>query len=319
MGPRMIAAVLAGPRRIELAEIARPMPGPGEVLVRLEGCGLCGSSLPAWQGREELRYPLAPGAPGHEGWGRIAALGRGVEEHAEGDRVALLSFAAFADYDVAPADRALEIPDAVRGPFPGEALGSAVSVAHRAGIEQGDTVAVVGAGFVGLVALRVASLAGARVLALSRRPTALALSRALGADEAISTADPAAAEARVRELTGGRGCDVVIEAVGLQASLDLATRLAGDGGRLAIAGSHEDGLRTVDLRTCGRRGIEVVDVHESELAVQREGVLAAARLVAEGRLDPAPLYRCFPLERLADAFRAMEERPEGFLKALVTT
>jgi NADPH2:quinone reductase len=319
MAGRMRAAVLAGPRRIELVEVERPRPGPGEVTVRLEGCGVCGSNLVPWQGREWFCYPFAPGAPGHEGWGVVDRLGHGVEGPAEGTRVAVLSGAAFAEYDVAPADRVLPLPPEIVGPFPGEALGCAVNVFRRARIEQGGTVVVIGAGFIGLMVLRLAALAGARVLALSRRATSLDLARRQGADEAISTDDAEAAVARVRDLTGGRLCDVVVEAVGAQWSLDLATRLVAEGGRLAIAGYHQDGLRTVDMQTWNWRGIDVVNAHERDPAVQREGVLAAARLVAEGRLDPGPLYRMFPLDRLADAFRAMEERPEGFVKALVTS
>lgn len=318
MRARMRAAVLAGPRRIELVEVERPHPGPGEVVVRLEGCGVCGSNLVPWQGREWFRYPFPPGAPGHEGWGVVERLGAGVEGLVEGARVALLSCAAFAEHDVATADRVLPIPPEIPGPFPGEALGCGVNVFRRAGVEQGDTVAVVGAGFIGLVVLRLAALAGARVLALSRRETSLALARQQGADEAIPTGDLGAAIARVRDLTGGRLCDVVVEAVGAQWSLDLASELVAEGGRLAIGGYHQDGRRTVDMQAWNWRGIDVVNAHERDLAVQREGVLAAARLVAEGRLDPAPLYRSFPLERLGEAFQAMEERPDGFVKALVT-
>lgn len=317
MGGRMRAAVLTGPRRIELVEVDRPRPGPGEVTVRLEGCGVCGSNLVPWQGRDWFRYPFAPGVPGHEGWGVVDRTGEGVEGLPEGTRVALLSGAAFAEYDVATADRIIPLPPEITGPVPGEALGCAVNVFRRSAIEQGDTVAVVGAGFIGLMALRLAALAGARVLALSRRTTSLDLARRQGADEAISTGDAGAALARVKDLTGGRLCAVVVEAVGAQWSLDLATQLVAEGGRLAIAGYHQDGPRTVDMQTWNWRGIDVVNAHERELAVQREGVLAAARLVAEGRLDPAPLYRSFPLDRLADAFQAMEERPERFVKALV--
>jgi NADPH2:quinone reductase len=318
MGPTtMRAAVLAGPRRIELAELERPAPGPGEVLVRVEGCGLCGSNLVPWQGREWFRYPFAPGAPGHEGWGRVAALGAGVDGLAEGDRVALLGGAGFAEYEVAPAGRVLRVPDALSGPFPGEALGCAVNVFRRSAPRAGDAVAVVGAGFIGLVALRLAVLAGARVIALSRRETSLALARRFGAAETVPTADPGAALARVKDLTGGRLCDLVIEAIGSQGALDLSTQLVREGGRLAIAGYHQDGPRTVDMQTWNWRGIDVVNAHERDLRVQRDGVLAAAALVAEGRLDPAPLYASFPLGGLAAAFQAMEERPDGFVKALV--
>jgi NADPH2:quinone reductase len=314
----MRAAVLAAPRRIELEDVPRPSPGAGEVLVKLEGCGVCGSNLVPWQGRERFRYPFAPGAPGHEGWGRVAGLGAGVDGLAEGDRVALLSGAAFADYDVAPADRVVRVPDSIAGPFPGEALGCGTNVFRRSGIRPGDTVAVVGAGFIGLVALRHAVLAGARVLALSRRDTALRLARDFGAVEVVRTVGGPALDA-VRRLTGERLCDVVIEAVGNQASLDLSSELVREGGRLVIAGYHQDGRRTVDMWLWNWRGIDVVNAHERDPRVQREGVLAAASAVAAGRLDPAPLFTTYPLDRLGAAFQAMEERPDGFVKALVTT
>jgi NADPH2:quinone reductase len=316
---RMRAAVLSAPRRIELVQVDRPSPGAGEVLVRLEGCGVCGSNLVPWQGREWFRYPFPAGAPGHEGWGRVAELGAGVEGLAVGERVALLSGAAFAEYDVAPADRVVRIPDAIAGPFPGEALGCGANVFRRSAIRAGDRVALVGAGFLGLVALRFAALAGARVIALSRRETALRHARAYGAADTVTAGDRASAVEAVKRLGGGRLCDVVIEAVGNQPALDLASELAREGGRLVVAGYHQDGPRNVNMWLWNWRGIDVVNAHERDPHVQREGVVAAAGAVAEGRLEPGPLFTTYPLERLGAAFQAMEERPEGFVKALVTT
>lgn len=314
----MRAAVLAGPRRIEIALVERPAPGPGEVLVRLEGSGVCGSNLLPWQGRERFRYPFAPGAPGHEGWGRIAEVGDGVEGLSTGDRVALLSNAAFAEYDVAPAHRVVRIPDAIAGPFPGEALGCGANVVRRSGIREGDQVAVVGAGFIGLVAIRLATLAGARVIAVSRRETALRLARDYGAFEGVPAQNRAVALDAVKRLQGGHLCDVVVEAVGNQPALDLASELVREGGRLVVAGYHQDGPRTVNMWLWNWRGIDVVNAHERDPRVQRDGVVAAAGAVAEGRLDPGPLFTTYPLERLGAAFQAMEERPDGFVKALVT-
>jgi threonine dehydrogenase-like Zn-dependent dehydrogenase len=315
----MRAAVLAAPRRFEIVEVPRPDPGPGELLVRLEGSGVCGSSLVPWQGREWFRYPFGAGAPGHEGWGRVAALGVGVGGFREGDRVALLSSAAFAEYDVVPADRAIRVPAAIAGPFPGEALGCGANVFRRSAIRPNDAVAVVGTGFIGLVALRLAALAGARIGAVSRRASALALARSYGAEATVAVgADRAATVEAVRRAAGDRFCDVVIEAVGNQGALDLASELVAEGGRLVIAGFHQDGPRTVNLWLWNWRGIDVVNAHERDPCVQRDGMLAAAGAVAEGRLDPAPLYTTFPLERLEAAFQAMEERPGGFVKALVT-
>lgn len=316
---RMRAAVLSGPRRFEIVEVDRPVPGPGEVLVRLEGSGVCGSNLLPWQGRERFSYPFAPGAPGHEGWGRIAEVGEGVAGLAPGDRVALLSGAAFAEYDLAQADRVIRVPDSIPGPFPGEALGSGANVFRRSGIRAGQIVAVVGAGFIGLVALRLAVLAGARVIALSRRETALRLASDYGACEVVASHARSTALEVVRRLTLGRLCDVVIEAVGNQPALDLASELVREGGRLVVAGYHQDGPRLVNMWLWNWRGIDVVNAHERDPRVQREGVVAAAGAVAGGRLDPAPLFTEYPLEQLGAAFQAMEERPDGFVKALVTT
>jgi threonine dehydrogenase-like Zn-dependent dehydrogenase len=314
----MRAAVLAGPRRLELAEVDRPVPRAGEVLVRIEGCGVCGSNLVPWQGRAWFRYPFAPGAPGHEAWGHVAAVGEGAAGISEGDRVALLSGAAFAEYDVAPAARVVPLPAALAGPFPGEALGCGVNVFRKARIRAGDAVALVGAGFLGLVALRLAAVAGARVVAVSRRETALRRALELGAAAAVPLRDRVSTAEAARHAAGGRPFDVVIEAVGNQAALDLASDLPREGGRLVIAGFHQDGLRTVDLCAWNWRALELVNAHERDPGVQREGVVLAAGAAAEGALDVAALYATYPLDRIGDAFAAMEERPDGFVKALVT-
>ena len=89
-------------------------------------------------------------------------------------------------------------------------------------------------------------------------------------------------------------------------------------GRLVVAGYHQDGPRTVNMWLWNCRGIDVVNAHERDPRAQREGVLAAAGAVAAGRLDPGPLFTTYPLDRLGAAFQAMEERPDGFVKALVT-
>jgi CDP-paratose 2-epimerase len=75
---KCVAAVFVGPQRLSVTSVAPPEPGPHEVRVRLEGCGVCTSNLPVWEGRPWFTYPLAPGAPGHEGWGRIDAVGSEV-------------------------------------------------------------------------------------------------------------------------------------------------------------------------------------------------------------------------------------------------
>src|SRR5918995_5320764 len=125
----MRAIVLAGPGLTEIEHFTLPEPGPGEVRLRLEGCGVCGSNLPLWQGRPWFQYPAAPGSPGHEGWGLVDALGPGVTGLTPGDRVAALSYRAYAEYDIASADAVVPLPESMAGVFfPGEPLGCAVDI-----------------------------------------------------------------------------------------------------------------------------------------------------------------------------------------------
>lgn len=316
----MRAAVMVAPRQLEIQEVVLPEPKPGQVRLRLEGCGVCGSNLPPYEGREWFRYPFAPGAPGHEGWGVVDAVGRGVTSLAEGDRVAALSFAAYAEYDVVDAASAVKLPPALDGqPFPGEPLGCAVNVFRRADVRPGQTVAVIGIGFLGALVSRLCCDAGAQVIAISRRPFALEVAKRLGAHALVPMDDHNRIIERVGELTGGRFCERVIEAVGQQWPLDLAGELTAERGRLVIAGYHQDGLRRVNLTLWNWRGIDVVNAHERNADVSVEGMALAADAAASGRLDVRSLItHAFPLDDIGDAFEAMRCRPEGFLKAVVT-
>src|SRR5690242_2184734 len=120
----MRAAVLVSPRQFAIKTVPVPEPGPGEIRVRLEGCGVCGSNLAPYEGRPWFEYPRGPGEPGHEGWGEVDVVGAKVKEIRPGERVALLSYKAYAEYDVADASAVVKLPPSLeKKPFPGEALG----------------------------------------------------------------------------------------------------------------------------------------------------------------------------------------------------
>lgn len=315
-----LVAIIDGPRSVRFETQPLPEPGGGQVRVQLEGCGVCGSNLPVWEGRPWFKYPLHAGAPGHEGWGRIHAVGPGVTGFTAGDRVALLSYHAYARYDVAEAKNAVKLPAALDGqPFPGEALGCAMNVFRRANIHAGQNVAIVGIGFLGAVLTSLAARHGARVIAITRRPAALELAKQMGASDLLPMEDHQSVISRVRELTHGRGCERVIEATGLQWPLDLAGELTAERGMLVIAGYHQDGPRQVNMQLWNWRGLDVVNAHERDPAAYIRGMAEAVEAVAGGRLDPRPLYtHRFPLEQLSDALDCMRERNGSFLKALVT-
>jgi len=275
----MRAAVLSGPGRAIVGRAPVPEPGPGEVLVSVEGCGVCGSSLPLWQGRSWFAYPGQPGAPGHEAWGRTD----------DGRRVTGLSLHGFAEHTVMREDELVELPPELDGiPFPGEALGCAVNVVRRAGVRAGDGVAIVGMGFLGTAAARICELRGARVTPVRRG-----------------------------ETPSGRFVRV-IEAAGTQEALDVASGLVASGGLLAIAGFHQDGPRRIDMQSWNWRGLDVVNAHEREPQRVVDGIREAVRLAAAGTLAVKALVtHRFGLDEIGAAFEAASQREPGFLKAVV--
>jgi len=318
-GFTMRAAVVTAPGRVSIEHVAVPQPGPGEVRLRLVGCGVCASNLVPWSGPDWMKFPTAPGDLGHEGWGDIDAVGEGVEDLQVGDRVAALSYRAYAQYDTVKADAVVPLPASLAGkPFPGEPLGCAMNIFRRSAIEPGQTVAIVGIGLLGAVLTRLASDAGARVIAVARRPFAQALAREMGATDVLAMEDHNAIVGAVKEITGGAFCERVIEAVGKQWPLELAAELTGERGRLVVAGYHQDGPRQVNMWLWNWRGIDVINAHERDSRVYVEGMRLAIEAAVAGRLDLERLCtHRFPLERLGDALNAARDRPDGFLKAWV--
>jgi len=316
----MRAAVLTGPGQMEIREIDLPEPGVGQVRLRLEGCGVCASNLTPWAGPDWMRFPTDPGSLGHEAWGIVDAIGERVEGLAVGDRVAALTYKSYAEYDIADVGSVAHLPESLSGqPFPGEPLGCAMNIFRRSEIEAGQTIAIIGIGFLGAILTKLATDAGARVIAISRRPFSLDLARRMGAAEVVPMEDHSAIIERVKELTGGTFCDRVIEAVGKQWPLDLAAELTRERGRMVVAGYHQDGPRQVNMWLWNWRGIDVINAHERDPQVYMQGLREAIDVIASGRLDPRPLYtHSYPLERLDEALNATRDRPDGFLKALVT-
>jgi len=316
----MRAAVLTGPGQIQISEVPIPEPGAGQVRIRLEGCGVCASNLTPWAGPEWMQFPTEPGALGHEGWGVVDAVGDGVEGLAVGDRVAALSYKSYAEYDIADAEAVVRLPETLAGkPFPGEPLGCAMNIFRRSEIGPGQTVAIVGIGFLGAILTKLASDAGARVIAISRRPFSLDVARQMGAAEVVPMDDHYRIIEQMKEMTGGVFCDRVVEAVGKQWPLDLSAELTRERGRLIVAGYHQDGPRQVNMWLWNWRGLDVINAHERDPKIYVQGIRDAVDAIASGRLDPTSLYtHTYPLDRLDDALNATRDRPDGFLKALVT-
>ncbi len=316
---QMQAATLVAPEIIEIQTVAIPEITPDEVLVQIEGCGVCASNIPPFEGREWFSYPMEAGQLGHESWGRIVQTGADVKDLREGQRVSMLSNHAYAEFDKASQSAVVALPESLdETPFPGEPLGCALNIFARSGIKSGDTVAIVGIGFLGALLTQLAKRAGATVYAIGRRQFSLDFARQFGADETIEMDDHWRIIETAKNLTGGRFCDVVVEAVGKEWPLNLAAELCRERGRLIVAGYHQDGLRNVNMQLWGWRGLDVINAHERDEAVYTRGISNAAEAVAKSELDPSSLYtHVLPLEQLGEALTLTRARPDGFMKALI--
>jgi threonine dehydrogenase-like Zn-dependent dehydrogenase len=232
----------------------------------------------------------------------------------------MLSSHAFAEYDYAGVLEVVHLPpDLAEQPFPAEPLACAVNIFKRAMIAPGQTVAIVGIGFLGTLLTQLAAKAGARVLALSHRRSSLKWAGEFGAAQTVEIDDEQRALQSVRQFTHGRGCECVIEAAGTQESLHLASELTSERGRLVIAGYHQDGPRQVNMQLWNWRGLDIINAHERDPLVYVEGMRQAIAAVQKGVMNPWPLFtHTFSLDELPRAFETMNRCPEGFIKALIT-
>ena len=307
----MQALVVSGPRQASLVDVADPVAQPGEVVVRVRECGICGSDLNAWRGVPGVEYPLPPGAPGHEVWGEVLAVGPSVSGVHAGETVTGLLWNGFAELAVARAEDLVVLPRplAARGVL-GEPLACAMNVVRRSAAAAGDRLAVVGFGYLAALVVQLLPPDVTEWVAVSRRADSRALAVRLGAAAAYDFASVPG--------TLWDSCDVVIEAAGAQRTLDFATWLTAYGGRLVIAGYHADGPRTVNMQSWNWKGIDVINAHERQPAQYVSALRQAFALMAAQPIHVHDLQtHAWPLADAPAAFQAAEARPAGFIKGVV--
>src|SRR3712207_5313340 len=213
---------MIAPRTSEVAESETTAPGPGEVLVQIQACGVCASELHPWADGQ----PSYPHRFGHEPVGVVAGVGQGVTQFQKGDRVTGLFKNAFADLCLADSDVLLPVPENVADEAAlGEPIACLVNAQRRTPVDLADKVAVIGLGFMGLGMLQLLKLRGpSRIVAIDIREDARAVAKELGADEVYHPAElPENARLTAfRDWQSDRGFDVVVEASGTQPALTLA-------------------------------------------------------------------------------------------------
>lgn len=331
----MKAVVFEAVGRVGIADVVAPrIQAPGDAIVRVTASAICGSDLHFVHGKA----PMSPGESiGHEGFGIVEETGSAVARVRPGDRVAIAfgvvcgtcwfcsrgetsmcgefrmvgGGAAAGGLGGTQAERVrvpyadtnlLPIPadvDDERALFVGDVLTTAYYGAAVAGIRPGDTVAVVGVGPVGFFCVQAAPLFGAeRVVAVDLEAERLRLAEkfgALGVDPALE--DPKEA---VRELTEGRGADVVIEAVGTTAAFETATRVVRRGGVVCVVGMYVDETAEISLGHWWLRGLRLQFAGVCPVHAWWSRALDAVR---DGAIDPLPLVS----HRLP-----LDEAPRGY-------
>jgi NADPH:quinone reductase len=286
-----------------------PQPGPGQVLIRVEACGVNFADTLILQGKYQAR-PTFPFAPGGEVAGEVAELGSGVAGPRPGTRVlAMTSHGGFAELAVAQAEAVVAVPEGVTS-----VAAAALSYAYgttlyalreRGGLCPGETVLVLGAaGGTGLAAVQLAKQMGARVIAAASAGK-LETCREAGADALVDYGEVSWRE-RLRELTGGRGVDLIYDPVGGPFA-EPALRSMAWGGRYLVIGFAAGDIPRVPLNLTLLKGCSFIGVFYGAFA-KREPAANRALMgqllawVREGRLRP----RVSTIYGLEDAPAALE-------------
>lgn len=299
---------------IRMDEIDLPPPGEGEVRLQLKACSINFPDILMIQGKYQFKPPL-PFSPGMEGAGIVTALGAGVSGLSVGDKVvAGLRIGGFAEEVNASASSCRLIPDGMSfvkaAAYPAAYLTAYVALVVRGHLKAGETLLVHGSsGGVGLAAVEVGKLVGATVIATSASDEKLKQVKARGADHVLNVTE--GFKDRVKELTDGRGADVIYDPVGGDV-FDESVRCIAWNGRLLIIGFTSGRIPTVPVNMPLIKGFSVVGVRAGEFGRRdpeagRQNIETIDRWAAEGKIDPH-VCATFPLENAVDAMRLLQNR-----------
>jgi threonine dehydrogenase-like Zn-dependent dehydrogenase len=313
----MKMAVLEAPQRFTLTDEPDPLPGPGEVLLRVSACGVCASELDIFTGLAgHAEYPWFPG---HEVSGVVETVGDGVTGLGVGDPVAAwVTTRGFAERIVVPARHCFEAGDVPLELALGEPLACAVNAVGLVDVSLGDDVVIIGAGFMGHLVHKLVELRGPqRVIVADSRPDALERAESFGATRVVDVTSESLEDA-VNEETGGAGADVSIEVTGVQAPLDALGDITKMSGTVAIVGYHQGAPRSIPLGSWNWKAFRIVNAHFRDVDVILDGMRTGMRLLRSGRisLDELVTHR-FGLEDMDAAFQTALDKPDGFVKATV--
>jgi NADPH:quinone reductase len=303
------------PDSLVFEDVPSPVAGPGEVVVSVKTASVNFPDVLIIQNKYQMKPPL-PFSPGSELAGVVGSVGDGVTRWKPGDPVmAITGYGAFAEEVKVDVNRLLPVPagmDFVSAAAFGLTYATSEhALCDRGDLKAGETLLVLGAsGGVGIAAIEIGKILGARVIACASTDDKLAVCREHGADDTINYATEDLRE-RIKAITGGKGADVVYDPVG-GTYTELALRSIAWRGRLLVVGFAAGDIPKIPLNLTLLKGCAIVGVFWGEFTRREpERFLAAmdklGRWFAEGRLKPH-VSATFPLERAADALAMMAGR-----------
>lgn len=312
---RAVQAIrFGGPEVLTAAELPDPAAGTGEAVIGVAAADVLFLDTQVRQGDAAEYFPVRPPyVPGGAVAGTVLAVGEGVDPGWTGRRVAARTdfSGGYAERTVVPAEALIPVPDGLASADAAALLhdGPTALALHDGARPGPETMVLVTAagGGLGVLLVQLAKAAGARVVAAARGEQKLTLLRQLGADATVDYSAPDWAE-RARAATGGAGADVVFDGAGGEIGLAAFTVTA-PGGRFSAHGAPSGGFAPVDPADAARLGVTVVGIEQAQFDAPTARRLTRRALdeAAAGRIRPV-VGQTFPLERAADAHRAIEAR-----------
>jgi NADPH2:quinone reductase len=304
-----------GPEVLAARQAPDPVAGPGQVVVRTSAADVLFVDTAIRAGRGVDFFPIRPPyVPGNGVAGRVMALGEGVDRAWVGQAVAAHTgerggSGGYAEQVAVAAGDLIPVPDGLGLPEAAALLhdgSTAMGLLDAVGVKPGEQVLVTAAaGGMGVLLVQLAHAAGGRVIGAARGRPKLDVIRDAGAEAAVDYSEPGWAS-RVRELTGGRGADVVFDGAGGPLGR-AAFEITAPGGRFSAHGMSAGGFAALDAAEARRRDIAVHGIGDYVPAVFRQRAAAALAEAAAGRIRPV-IGQVFPLARAADAHAALEAR-----------
>ena len=299
------------PEEMTLAVVPVPEPAAGEIRIANRAAGLNFFDILQIQGKYQVKPPF-PFTPGAEVSGVVDALGAGVTSLTVGDRVLAMPMAgAFAEYSIATADRVFRVPDgmdfAEAAAMPIVYQTSYFALTKRAALQRGEWLLVhAGASGVGMAAIQIGKALGARIIATAASEAKLAFCRSQGAAYAIDYRDASWVD-RVKELTNGRGADVIYDPVGSDI-FDLSTKCIAPEGRLLVVGFAAGRIPSIQANRILLKDISIVGVHWGAYVRDHPEYPAEAQQALEAMRVRPVVGKRYRLDEAPAALRDLAER-----------